>query len=101
MLKRITEFLLLGRDSTGHATTSLPALFLVLPIACTENSRYLDEPLLLRIMASLGFALQKSKITPKLCYYLFHWTGKADYVEVNKRKLRDGPAMNNFCIVLK
>jgi 25S rRNA (adenine2142-N1)-methyltransferase len=101
MLKRITDFLLLRRDNTGHAATSLPALFLVLPIACVENSRYLDEPLLLRIMAGLGFTLKNSKITPKLCYYLFHRIGKADYVEVNKRKLRDGPTMNNFCIVLE
>ena len=101
MLKRITKFLRLTKEQPDTTTASIPYLFLVLPLPCTENSRYLDEALLLRIMAHLGFAKQYSKNTPKLCYYLFSWDGKVTTTKVEKEKIRDRPAMNNFCIVVE
>jgi 25S rRNA (adenine2142-N1)-methyltransferase len=101
MLKRLTKFL---RPAKEHAETlkpSVPLLFLVLPLPCVENSRYVDEPLLLQIMKSLGFMKQFSKNTTKLCYYLFTWNGKVVPRKSGKKKLRDKPAMNNFCIVME
>lgn len=101
MLKRITKFLLRA-DTSGDASDSvLPILFFVLPLPCVDNSRYLDEDLLLVIMTNLGFTLLKKKKTAKLCYYLLGWTGVQKKIRTEKRKVRDGPAMNNFCITIE
>ncbi|KAJ4353992.1 25S rRNA (adenine2142-N1)-methyltransferase [Didymosphaeria variabile] len=100
MLKRVTQFL---RRTDLHQNINalvLPALFLVLPLPCVENSRYLDERVLLRIMTNLGFSLMNEKKTPKLCYYLFSLTGASNSTKTEKKKVRDGPAMNNFCVIV-
>jgi 25S rRNA (adenine2142-N1)-methyltransferase len=101
MLKRITKFLRVHSANVDDTTKLLPALFLVLPLPCVKNARYLDEALLLRIMKILGFAMQYRKKTAKLCYYLFNWNGAATSIKVDKKKIADRPAMNNFCIVLE
>jgi 25S rRNA (adenine2142-N1)-methyltransferase len=101
MLKRITKFLRSPSTQLDSTTIAKPLLFLVLPLSCVENSRYCDEPLLLKIMANLGFTQERSKKTPKLCYYLFSWNGKITSRKTDKKKLRDKPAMNNFCIVVE
>lgn len=100
MLKRIPQFLRRTSTIQKSSETVLPILFLVLPLPCVENSRYLDEQLLLAIMTSLGFSLSRSKKTTKLCYYLFSLTNATKRKKFPKRKVRDGPAMNNFCIVV-
>jgi 25S rRNA (adenine2142-N1)-methyltransferase len=101
MLKRITKFLEPAEKSDDTPTTTVPLLFLVLPLPCVKNSRYCDEPLLLDIMKNLGFTKRFSKNTSKLCYYLFTWGGKVVPRKSGKKKLRDKPAMNNFCIVME
>ncbi|OAL02599.1 hypothetical protein IQ06DRAFT_118461 [Phaeosphaeriaceae sp. SRC1lsM3a] len=103
MLKRLTKFLrpVQQHENTANSTLQGPFLFLVLPLPCVENSRYLDEPLLLQIMANLGFSKRYSKNTSKLCYYLFTWDGKVASRKCAKKKIRDKPAMNNFCIVVE
>ncbi|KAH8725192.1 putative methyltransferase-domain-containing protein [Phaeosphaeriaceae sp. PMI808] len=100
MLKRIPRFLRLPTEQANTRTTNMPALFLVLPLPCVDNSRYLDEAMLLHIMTSLGFTKEYHKNTSKLCYYFFSWSGQVERKKVDKKKLRDGPAMNNFCVVL-
>lgn len=100
MLMRVAQFLRRKTPQSDNERSVLPTLFLVLPLPCVQNSRYLDEPLLLRIMANMGFSLTNKKNTPKLCYYLFSMTGKVRNVKTEKKKVRDGPAMNNFCIVV-
>jgi 25S rRNA (adenine2142-N1)-methyltransferase len=100
MLKRITKFLRPPKEESD-ATKTGPFLFLVLPLPCVTNSRYVDEPLLLKIMGNLGFTKQHNKHTTKLCYYLFSWNGKVTPRKTEKKKLRDKPAMNNFSIVLE
>lgn len=100
MLKRITQFL--GRNDMNQRvnTCILPCLFFVLPLPCVENSRYLDEELLFRIMTNLGFSLIKKKKTPKLCYYLFSLRTSPSSQKTEKTKVRDGPGMNNFCVIV-
>jgi len=101
MLKRITKFLRKGVAWTETADSVLPALFFVLPLPCVDNSRYLDEELFLAIMGDLGFTMRFSKNTSKLCYYLFTLTNEPKATTAEKRKIRDGPGMNNFCIVVE
>ncbi|KAF2823650.1 hypothetical protein CC86DRAFT_58018 [Ophiobolus disseminans] len=102
MLKRLTKFLRLPGEQHNEASSGfLPCLFFVLPLPCTENSRYFDEPLLLQIMTSLGFTMRYSKNTSKLCYFLFSWKQTPSSIKVEKKKLRDGPGMNNFSIVME
>ncbi|KAI4640735.1 hypothetical protein J4E93_008326 [Alternaria ventricosa] len=101
MLKRITKFLRKGVAWTETADSVLPVLFFVLPLPCVDNSRYLDEDLFLGIMGDLGFTMRFSKNTSKLCYYLFALTNEPKATTAEKRKIRDGPGMNNFCIVVE
>jgi 25S rRNA (adenine2142-N1)-methyltransferase len=101
MLKRLTKFLRRDAVETDESTSTLPVLFFVLPLPCINNSRYLDEELLLQIMGNLGFTMRYSKNTSKLCYYLFALTGRPTNATAEKRKIRDGSGMNNFCIVVE
>ncbi|KAF2026643.1 hypothetical protein EK21DRAFT_73707 [Setomelanomma holmii] len=101
MLKRLTKFFRARAESDEHHTTPISLLFFVLPLPCVENSRYLDESLLLGIMTNLGFVKRFAKNTPKLCYYLFEWTGLLTEAKSGKKKIRDAPGMNNFCIVVE
>lgn len=101
MLKRIPDFLRKGAAKTGETASALPALFFVLPLPCVDNSRYLDEGLLLQIVRNLGFTMKYSKNTSKLCYYLFTFSLEPTVAKAEKRKIRDGPGMNNFCVVVE
>lgn len=101
MLRRTTKFLRKGTTETETSVAMLPILFFVLPLPCIDNSRYFDEELLLQIFQDLGFTLRYSKHTTKLCYYLFSLTGKCKPRKIHKKKIRDGPAMNNFSIVVE
>lgn len=101
MLKRITKFLRTSTTRTNSLPPTLPVLFFVLPRPCVDNSRYLDEALLLQIMHRLGFNMTCSKKTLKLCYYMFVFTAEPTEATTEKRKIRDGPGMNNFCIVVE
>jgi 25S rRNA (adenine2142-N1)-methyltransferase len=101
MLKRITKFMRMGIAKADSLRPALPALFFVLPLPCIDNSRYLDEALLLQIMSHLGFNMTCSKKTSKLGYYMFVLTGEPTKATSEKRKIRDGPGMNNFCIVVE
>lgn len=101
MLKRITTFLRTGALPLKNRNSALPALFLVLPLPCVANSRYLDEELLIQVMINLGFTITKKKDASKLCYYLFTMTGKPNRAKHEKKKIRDGPTMNNFSIVVE
>lgn len=101
MLKRVTKFLGAANADIVERSDKLPLLFFVLPRPCIDNSRYIDESRLLQIMDSLGFVPIKKKLTPKLCYYLLRWTGIGSAARFEKKKIRDGAAMNNFSIVVE
>jgi 25S rRNA (adenine2142-N1)-methyltransferase len=92
MLKRTTLFL---RRSQSKV---FPALFIVLPLPCVENSRYLTNEHFLEIMASLGYILIESRFTKRMAYWLFHWNGKGEQKEWKKQMIREGGGRNNFAI---
>ncbi len=98
MLTRLPEFL--ENSSRGNM---IPSLFIVLPLACVANSRYLTEERLSYIMYALGFHLSKRKTTSKLYYSL--WTsartaGSVARFQIRKEELRSGAERNNFAITL-
>jgi 25S rRNA (adenine2142-N1)-methyltransferase len=97
MLKRCVKFL------TSNCPISLPpTLFLVLPVACVDNSRYVTEKRLLEILSSLGFELAQTKRTSKLIYQLWNHTGaKTPTKSFKKEMLNPGHTRNNFSIILK
>ncbi|KAG0345852.1 hypothetical protein BG004_002943 [Podila humilis] len=62
ILRRATRFLV---PKTG-------LLYLVLPLPCIDNSRYMDHALLVEMMDYLGFStLVKHHFAKKLAYYVF------------------------------
>ncbi|KAH9446797.1 hypothetical protein MJO29_016432 [Puccinia striiformis f. sp. tritici] len=115
MIKRARKFL----KPTGK-------LFIVLPLACLNNSRYLDFERFKMILNHLGFKTIKQHNSSKLTYWLLE---KANFEQPNKSTLdgdtmveaddshvgvkshsnkssikfpkveiRPGPSRNNFCI---
>lgn len=96
MLKRCVKFL-----ASQCPIKFEPTLFLVLPVACVDNSRYLTEERLLDILASLGFCLVQSKRTSKLIYQLWNFTGNSSPKSFKKEMLSPGHKRNNFAIVLR
>jgi len=93
MLNRTTLFL---RKESGEGI--FPALFVVLPLPCVENSRYLTMEHFLAIMASLGYELKESKQSKRMAYWLFQWTGSMNETTWRKKIIRDGGKRNNFAI---
>jgi 25S rRNA (adenine2142-N1)-methyltransferase len=95
MLKRCVKFL-----TSKCAIELVPTLFLVLPIACVDNSRYLNEDRLGEIMACLGFRLTQSKRTSKLVFHLWEHSGNYAPKVYKKEELRSGKTRNNFAVIL-
>ena len=100
-------------DNTGNethytlvsSTPVLPCLFLVLPVSCLHNSRYLTPSHLTLMLNSLGYTHLHTKTTRKLHYSLWRFDAKraeSDAQKLFKKKeLNPGGGRNNFCIVLQ
>jgi 25S rRNA (adenine2142-N1)-methyltransferase len=85
------------------STTSL--LFLVLPLPCVTNSRYLTPEHLEGLMAKVGFKLVRKrwKEGGKVAYWLWSRSdpkAEASGVYSKKKVITDGPRRNNFAIIL-
>ena len=93
MLKRTTVFL-----RTSKRGDVFPALFVVLPLPCVENSRYLTTEHFLDMMSSLGYILKESKQSKRIAYWLFHWNGTLNETSWTKKIIREGAKRNNFAI---
>lgn len=104
MLKRTAQFLNheFPASFQGIHNTN-PCLFLVLPAACVQNSRYLTEQRLLQIMKSIGYLLVKQKESNKLIYQLWEHPGdmNVDTQSFKKQELNPGRNRNNFAIILR
>lgn len=81
-------------------------LFLVVPLPCVTNSRYMTHEHMLSMMASIGYTkCIHHHFSNKLAYYLFELVQKPSTRSICwKKKIlpgRDGGARNNFCIVIE
>jgi 25S rRNA (adenine2142-N1)-methyltransferase len=96
MLKRCVEFL--TDTPPAGSITIRPSLFLVLPLACVKNSRYLTSSRLQEILSSMGFTLAKNKETSKLIFQLWEHDRRGRPRPFKKEILNPGKTRNNFAI---
>ncbi|XP_038048066.1 25S rRNA (adenine(2142)-N(1))-methyltransferase-like [Patiria miniata] len=76
-------------------------LFIVLPLACLENARYLSHELFKDILESLGFNLIVSHNSKKLSFIMCQFSGETSQRKAFPKTLvRNGVKCNNFSIVL-
>ena len=75
-------------------------LFIVLPLPCLDNSRYLNEELFVSMLASLGFDVCACHSSKKLSFFMFRKTRQVQVKSFPKKILRKGGNHNNFAIVL-
>jgi 25S rRNA (adenine2142-N1)-methyltransferase len=109
---QFTDFVVLGEmlklihDQLHPSERSL--LFLVLPTACTENSRYMSSAHLETILSVVGFAQVRRRARPggKVIYTLWKWqrpnaNPQAVKSSSKRAELRSGAKRNNFVVLLK
>ena len=79
-------------------------LYVVLPLACVENSRYVTLETLLAVLGQLGLKQLEVRTSAKLVYLLhtFDPSHAPPPPPPRKRRaaIRSGPDRNNFCIQL-
>ncbi|ODN95694.1 hypothetical protein L198_04312 [Cryptococcus wingfieldii CBS 7118] len=79
-------------------------LFLVLPLPCLRNSRYLTIPAFVQLMKVVGFDLvqERYKANGKVGYWLWRWAESVGDASPWRKKavMLDGPKKNNFAVVL-
>lgn len=93
MLRRITQFLIPATEE------SMLSLFLVLPLPCVSNSRYLNRKLLTELMAKLGFEEVEYHEAKKVAYWLFDWRKLIKTAKFAvKTEINPGKTRNNFYI---
>lgn len=107
MLRQTTRFLRILHNEGGEdeRQEKLPSLFVVLPLPCLNNSRYMTHDHFVGIMASLGYILIEHHDSQKLSYMLFTWTGPVEtitgrVIEYKKIEINPGKSRNNFAVVL-
>ena len=100
MLRRTVQFLRDAPQSAGEGQP-FPALFLVLPLSCISNARYMDDTRLMTIMESLGYARTQRKLSTKLAYYLWSYNpSTARKQTFRKTEVNPGRTRNNFAIII-
>ncbi|GAA95295.1 uncharacterized protein L969DRAFT_45021 [Mixia osmundae IAM 14324] len=75
-------------------------LFIVLPLPCLENSRYLNSPRFEAILATLGFARIRQHDSAKLTHWLFRRTQAGNTTAWPRREVRAGAKRNNFVLIV-
>eukprot|EP01122_Echinamoeba_exundans_P015241 TRINITY_DN7147_c0_g1_i1.p1 TRINITY_DN7147_c0_g1~~TRINITY_DN7147_c0_g1_i1.p1 ORF type:complete len:419 (-),score=82.10 TRINITY_DN7147_c0_g1_i1:947-2134(-) len=80
-------------------------LFLVIPSACIENSRYLTHELLSKMLEAVGFAILQHKTSKKLAFYMLELVERKrispdQAAAFKKQVIRQGGDKNNFFIHL-
>ncbi|KAI9021081.1 putative methyltransferase-domain-containing protein [Hyaloraphidium curvatum] len=89
MLRRTHSFL----KPEGH-------LFVVLPLACLANSRYMDHDRFRAILRTLGFEEVAQHDSSRLTHWLLKRC-KGDSRKWKREEIRGGVKRNNFVIVVK
>jgi 25S rRNA (adenine2142-N1)-methyltransferase len=92
--------------SATNLTDRLHYLFLVVPLPCVTNSRYMAHEHLVSMMKSIGYShLIHHHFSNKLAYYLFKLNGKPPLKNVLwKKKMitgKQGGGHNNFSVVIE
>ncbi|BAO39687.1 UPF0657 nucleolar protein YBR141C [Kluyveromyces marxianus] len=82
-------------------------LFIVLPLPCITNSRYMNRNRFCQMMEYLGYSEVRYREAKKLVYWLFDRDpskkskGTKEIAQFTKKtKIEDKPGMNNFAITL-
>ncbi|KAJ3033924.1 hypothetical protein HK097_004678 [Rhizophlyctis rosea] len=77
-------------------------LFIVLPLPCVENSRYMTNERWKGILGTVGFDVVEEKMTKRLAMYLCRkCRGRRKGDRWRKEEVRPGKGRNNFCVVLE
>lgn len=75
-------------------------LYIVLPLPCLTNSRYLNHDRWTAILATLGFAPVRQHDSAKLTFWLLKRTHAPDGKVWKREEVRGGVHRNNFTIVV-
>ncbi|ORX62410.1 hypothetical protein DM01DRAFT_1078103, partial [Hesseltinella vesiculosa] len=78
-------------------------LFVVLPLPCLENSRYMSKEVFQDMMTDMGYTKIDEHFSNKLAYYLFELKGRPASVGPFAKKLlpgKEGGKRNNFSITI-
>lgn len=90
-----------------HAHALLKAegyLYIVLPLPCMTNSRYMNAAHFRQIVETNGYKVVQQYDSTRLSYWLLQRQAGFDATQCTpyaKGLLEDGVKRNNFCIVLK
>ncbi|GAA5880456.1 hypothetical protein JCM3774_005199 [Rhodotorula dairenensis] len=82
-------------------------LYLVLPLPCLTNSRYLSHARLTSILTSTGWTVARQHDSAKLTYWLLRRSGTEgtgedrDGREWKREVVRKGAQRNNFCVLVQ
>ncbi|GAA5990864.1 hypothetical protein JCM10908_000054 [Rhodotorula pacifica] len=82
-------------------------LYLVLPLPCLTNSRYLSHARLTSLLTSTGWTLKRQHDSAKLTYWLLQRSGgkgegeERDGKEWKREVVRKGAQRNNFCVLVQ
>lgn len=95
MCERFEQFL--KKEGKGY-------VFIVLPLPCLANSRYMTSGRFHSMMKSIGYNNLQYKEAKKVCYMLYERETDDSITKrlpfTKKKQCRDGPGMNNFNIML-
>lgn len=77
-------------------------LYLVLPLPCLTNSRYMTHARFTSILTTLGWTAVKQYDSMKLTYWLLkrEGDGKGDGKVWKREEVRSGVRRNNFCVIV-
>lgn len=77
-------------------------LYLVLPLPCLTNSRYMSHVRFTSILTTLGWTSVKQFDSPKLTYWLLRSNGPSngDGKVWKREEVRAGVRRNNFCVIV-
>ncbi|KAJ3113658.1 hypothetical protein HDU96_003097 [Phlyctochytrium bullatum] len=76
-------------------------LYLVVPLPCVTNSRYLTDERLSSIMTSLGYEEIRRHFSKKLAHFVYKKLDSQKRVTFKKQEVNPGAGRNNFAIVLE
>ncbi|XP_020893932.1 25S rRNA (adenine(2142)-N(1))-methyltransferase-like [Exaiptasia diaphana] len=74
-------------------------LFIVLPLPCVENSRFLNKELFISMTVSLGFTVVSEHCSSKLYFVMLKNNGESIMKEFPRKTLKSGNSYNNFAII--